>query len=103
MADVIRLLEHIGQDAGLRRAPLGLALTEAQIDPAIQEAIQNADQRLLEALLGAQPNVFCGQHPAREDEEKEGEEPQEQDDDDKQDDEAPKSFRAATPRAASGF
>jgi hypothetical protein len=102
MADVIRFLERLGQDAALRCAPLDLALTEAQIDPAVQKAIQTSDQRLLEALLGAQSNVFCGQHPAREDEEKEGEEPQEPDDDDKRDDEAPKSFRAAT-RAPSGF
>jgi hypothetical protein len=103
MADVIRFLERLGQDAAQRSAPLDLALTEAQLDPAVRAAIQNDDQRMLEALLGAQPNIFCGQHAPDEQEEDDGEEQPQKDDDDKRDNEAPKSLRAATFRAASNF
>jgi hypothetical protein len=73
MSNVIDFLERIGQDANLRNAPdaaLERALAEAQIDPAVREAILLRDQRRLESLLGATTNVCCVIYsPVREDEE----------------------------------
>ena len=86
MSNVIDFLERLGQDAQLHQASdteLEQALTEAQIDPAIRDAILMRDQRRLESLLGASPNVCCMIYtPAREDdEEEEGDDKKQQDDD----------------------
>jgi hypothetical protein len=75
MSNVIDFLERLGQDATLRRASnaeLEQALIGAQIDPAIREAILLRDQRRLESLLGANPNVCCMIiAPAREEDDEE--------------------------------
>jgi hypothetical protein len=71
MSNVIDFLERLGNDAQLNRASDALleqALNEAQIDPAVREAILLRDQRQLETLLGADSNVCCMIiAPARED------------------------------------
>lgn len=72
MSNVIGFLERMGQDASLRHAAqdeLELALTCAQIDPALQAAIMDKDQAQIEALLGATTNVCCVLFPEKEDEE----------------------------------
>src|SRR5882757_4690768 len=69
MSNVISFLESVGQDAALRHATkeeLELALNKAQIDPALQTAILEKDQRQIEALLGAASNVCCGVFPGKE-------------------------------------
>ena len=62
MSNVIDFLERLGNDAQLRHASdsaLEQALINAQIDPAVREAILLRDQRRLESLLGATTNVCC--------------------------------------------
>jgi hypothetical protein len=62
MSEVIEFLEQLGKDANLRhasQAEIGQALARTQIDPSVQAAILNEDQRQLEALLGADTNVCC--------------------------------------------
>ena len=52
MSNVISFLESVGQDATLRHASqdeLELALTTAQIEPALQKAILGKDQTQIEA------------------------------------------------------
>lgn len=82
MSNVISFLERLGRDAQLRHASdseLEQALINAHIDPAVREAILLRDQRRLESLLGASPNVCCMIFtPARE-------EDGDRDDDDKDD------------------
>ena len=85
MSNVIDFLERFGQDADLRYATSEMmeeALRGAGIDPALRAAILGKDQRALEALLGAVPNVCCTTH--KEDEE---EEETEEDDEDEDEDE----------------
>jgi len=51
VSNVIDFLQKLGQDADLRHAPrtaLEVALAEANIDPALREALLGADQRKLE-------------------------------------------------------
>lgn len=62
MSDAIEFLDRLGRDAQLRHASrleIGQALTRSNIDPAVQLALLNEDQRQLEALLGADTNVCC--------------------------------------------
>jgi hypothetical protein len=62
MSNVIDLIEKLGQDARLRyaaRADVEQALRSAHIDSEISAALLAGNQRQLEALLGAQPNVCC--------------------------------------------
>jgi hypothetical protein len=62
MLDVIAFLEKWGRDAQLRHAAgaeLSTAMAAAQMDPFVRKALLGADQRHLEFLLGAQPNVCC--------------------------------------------
>ncbi len=83
MSNVISFLESVGQDAALRHATkeeLELALSKAQIDPALQTAILDKDQRQIEALLGAATNVCCGVLPGREEDDETEEEPSKDDD-----------------------
>ncbi len=85
MSNVIDVLDLFGRDADLRYASkemLEEALRSAGIDPALRAAILGSDQRLLEELTGAVPNVCCAIH--KEDEEEE-EEPEEEDDEEKED------------------
>lgn len=90
MSNVIDFLERLGNDAQLRHASeveIERAMTRAAIDPAVREAILAGDQRRLEALLGATPNVCCMIYsPAREDDD-ESEDERKQDEDDEPDDE----------------
>jgi len=94
MSNVIDFLERLGKDAQLSRAndaALAQALAEAQIDPAVREAILLRDQHQLEALLGASSNVCCMIiAPAREDDDaaEEQEEKKQQDDEPSQNDQA---------------
>ena len=84
MSNVIDFLQRIGEDAELRHAApdmLAQALREAGIDPALKAAILGTDQRELEALLGAVPNVCCAIYKEDEEEEEESEEDDEDEDD----------------------
>ena len=75
MSNIIDFLERLGKEAQLRRASdreLEQALIGAQIDPEVRAAILARDQRRLESLLGASPNVCCMIHsPLREDDDEE--------------------------------
>jgi hypothetical protein len=85
VSNVIDFLQRLGQDADPRHAPrtaLELALAEADIDPALREALLGADQRKLESLLGADTNV-CAMSPGK----KEDDEEEDEDEDDFEDDE----------------
>lgn len=62
MSNVIAFLETMGQDASLAHAGAGtlvVALSNAQIDLPMREAILEMNQKQLEALLGVKPNVCC--------------------------------------------
>jgi hypothetical protein len=62
MSDVIGFLEKWGQNARLRhatRTELAQEIQNAGIDPFVQKVLLEADQRRLEFLVGAQPNVCC--------------------------------------------
>lgn len=70
MSNVIGFLDAMGRDAQLRHADTGTlaaALEQAQIDPALREAVLSGDQQRLESLLGARTNVVCGFAPAQDD------------------------------------
>ena len=73
MSNVIDFLERLGGDSSLRHAPLARverAMLDAQMSPQLRAAVASGDQRVLEKLLGATPNVCCTVHaPLREDEE----------------------------------
>jgi hypothetical protein len=74
MSNVIKFLENLGQDATLRHADameLELQLVRAGIEPVMQMAIREKDQKRLEALLACSSNVCCGVFPGKEDEEEE--------------------------------
>src|SRR5688572_11495668 len=77
MSNIIDFLERLGKDAHLRRASdveLEQALVGAHIDPEVRDAILSRDQRRLESLLGANPNVCCMIHsPLREEDDEEQE------------------------------
>ena len=88
MSNVIDFLERFGQDADLRYATSEMmeeALRGAGIDPALRAAILGKDQRTLEALLGAVPNVCCATHKEDEEEEETEEDDDEEDDEDEDD------------------
>ena len=93
MSNVIDFLERFGQDADLRHATdeaVAEALRNAGIEPALQAAVLDKDQRALEALLGADTNVCCMIY--KEDEEEETEEEEDDEDDEHEpDEEKPKS------------
>lgn len=78
MSNVIGFLEKMGQDAQLRHAPcneLERALTQAEIDPALQAAILGGDQHQIEVLLGTKTNVCCLVHaPENDDDAEQGNE-----------------------------
>jgi len=90
VSNVIDFLQKLGQDADLRHAPrtaLEVALAEANIDPALREALLGADQRKLETLLGADTNVCAMISPGKkEDDEEEDEDDFEDDEDDEDED-----------------
>jgi hypothetical protein len=93
VSNLIDLLERIGQDADLRHAAgemLEEALRNAGIDPALRAAILGKDQRVLEDLVGAQPNICCTVH--REDEEEEEEEEPEEEEEHEGEDEDEKAM-----------
>lgn len=76
MSNVIDFLERLGQDAQLRGASgdeMEAALLNAGIEPELRTAILEADQRALEALLGADTNVCCVIYKEDEEEEEEKE------------------------------
>jgi hypothetical protein len=88
VSNVIDFLQRLDQDADLRHAPraaLELALAEADIDPALREALLGADQRKLESLLGADANVCAMVSPGKKEEKEEDEEEDEDDFDDEED------------------
>jgi hypothetical protein len=93
VSNVIDFLERFGQDADLRHATdeaVAEALRNAGIEPALQAAVLDKDQRALEALLGADTNVCCMIY--KEDEEEETEEEEDDEDDEHEpDEEKPKS------------
>jgi hypothetical protein len=93
VSNVIDFLERFGQDADLRHASdeaVAEALRNAGIEPALQAAVVDKDQRALEALLGADTNVCCMIY--KEDEEEETEEEEDDEDDEHEpDEEKPKS------------
>jgi hypothetical protein len=83
VSNVIDFLERFGQDAALRDAgedAVAEALRTAGLEPALQAAILDKDQRKLEALLGADTNVCCmiNAPDEEEEEEEEGEEEEEE-------------------------
>jgi hypothetical protein len=88
VSNVIDFLQRLGQDADLRHAPrtaLELALAEADIDPALREALLGADQRKLESLLGADTNVCAMVSPGKKEEDEEEDEDDLDDEDDEDD------------------
>lgn len=94
MSNVIDFLERFGQDADLRHAAadaVAEALRNAGLEPALQAAVLNKDQRALEALLGADTNVCCMVFKEDEEEETEEEEEDDEDDEHEPDEEKPKA------------
>ena len=90
MSNVIDFLQRLGQDADLRHAPriaLELALAEADIDPALREALLGTDQRKLESLLGADTNVCAMISPGQKEESEEEDEDEDDEDEDEDEDE----------------
>ena len=67
MTDVIDFLERLGRDATLRRAPLESALHGAGLSAEVRVALENRDQKSLEAVLGV-GNVCCLIHAPAEQE-----------------------------------
>ena len=62
MSDVVGFLEKWGQDARLRNATsaeLAQEMVHAGIDSFIRKALLDGEQRRVEFLVGAQPNVCC--------------------------------------------
>jgi len=90
VSNVIDFLERFGEDASLRHAnedAVAEALRTAGLEPALQAAILDRDQRKLEALLGADTNVCCmvNAPEEEEEEEEEGEEEEEEDPEEEKD------------------
>jgi hypothetical protein len=106
MPSVIDFLEGLGQNAQLRhatRTELEQALLEAQLEPAAQAALLQADRQLLEQLLEVQANVCCMVHaPEEEEEEPEPDDHESEEDDDGDDEQTVerKSLRAVAHRVA---
>jgi len=62
MSNVVEFLAQIGGDAYLRHAAgpeMEAALMHAGIEPAMRTALLADDTRLLESLIGANPNICC--------------------------------------------
>jgi hypothetical protein len=62
MSDVVGFLEKWGQDARLRcatSAELAREMIDAGVNPFIRKALLDGEQRRVEFLMGAQPNVCC--------------------------------------------
>jgi orotate phosphoribosyltransferase len=94
VSNVIDFLERLGQDADLRHATdeaVAEALRNAGIEPALQAAVLDKDQRALEALLGADTNVCCMIFKKEEEEEETEEEEEDEDDEHEPDEKKPKS------------
>jgi hypothetical protein len=90
VSNVIDFLQRLGQNADVRHAPrteLELALAEANIDPALRQALLGTDQRKLENLLGVDTDVCCVIAPGRKEEEDEDEDEDEDDFDEEEDEE----------------
>lgn len=88
MSNVLDFLERFGQDAQLRYATCEMleeALRSAGIEPAVRAAILGNDQRALEALVGAVPNVCCTVHKEDEEDEEEEEDDEESEEDEEED------------------
>jgi hypothetical protein len=95
VSNVIDFLQRLGQDADLRHAPrtaLELTLAEADIDPALREALLGADQRKLESLLGADTNVCAMVSPGKKEEDEEEDEDDDEDDEDEDEDDDEDDF-----------
>jgi hypothetical protein len=99
MSNVIDFLERLGKDAQLRHASdqeLEQALIGAQIDPAVREAILLRDQRRLESVLGASPNICCAIYaPVREDDDEKDDEKQQDDGEGEEEEKEEKAVRLA--------
>lgn len=84
MMDAVDLLEQLGRNARLHRAPtveLEQVLTAARIDPELRSALLSGDGLRLGELLGAQPNICClVEKPDQEEDEEEDEEEEQEDD-----------------------
>jgi hypothetical protein len=95
MSNVIDFLEKVGQDSQLRHATgteVNRALLGAGIDPAVRAAISDSDWRMLETLLGATHNIFCGiNFPEEREEEQEEEHEDEEEGAEEEDGEEEKS------------
>ena len=79
MSNVVDFLQRAGEDSQLRYADCGgleHALAQADIDPALRDALLNGDSSRLAALLGSQLEM-CGIIFAPQDEDEK--EPEEQD------------------------
>jgi hypothetical protein len=102
MSKVIDFIEVLGADSRLCRADseaIQNALEAAAIEPALRDAILDADQSRLEALLGVQTNVCCMVHaPEPEDDDEETDEP-----DPEEDDEDSKAQRSLSHRAVNSL
>jgi hypothetical protein len=62
VSDIIDLLERLGQDARLRRAPqaeIERHLQNADVSADVRAAFMARDQRRIEALLGVDSNICC--------------------------------------------
>jgi hypothetical protein len=62
MADIIDLLERMGQDSRLRhasRAMLERAMSETQMSPRVRSALVSGDRTEIEVVLGVDNNVCC--------------------------------------------
>jgi hypothetical protein len=90
MSDVINFLEQMGRDAHLRHITgleLEAALRRAGIEPRLQAAILDGDQRLLASLVGANDTLCCLIHaPDEEESEEQDDEGHERKDDEEAED-----------------
>lgn len=86
MSKVLRILDLLGQDAGLQRADseeLAQALAGMELDHGTMTALLSGDSVALTKMLGASSNVVCGLFPGKEEEEEENEESPDQDDEER--------------------
>jgi hypothetical protein len=89
VSNLIDFLEQLGRDAELRYATTEMmedALRGAGIEPALRAAILEKDERALNALMDAEPNVCCAVF--KEDEEEEEDTEDEKEDESEEDEEA---------------
>jgi hypothetical protein len=97
VSNVIDFLERFGQDSDLRHATdeaVAEALRNAGLEPALQAAVLDKDQRALEALLGADTNVCCMVYKEDEEEEEKPEEEDDEDDEHEPDEAKPKAVKS---------